>query len=205
MGPFRVVSRGADSYRISMPGRGVDSVNIARLKPAVVAEDDDGVEIPPETPPSPPPPGRRPGIRTRPPAPTDRTTRRRVRFDNQTPSTSSDSTSSSTLAARQPPPDPPAPPSDDVVADEPLLVEDPIQNEPAPPVVDERPPIGQAPTAMGRQPPAHAPRFFTRPNERTFSRQRPTTSYGDVLNVIFKRHVADSDAILKEQSSSSSD
>ena len=194
VGPFRVVSRDRESYRIALPGRGVDSINIARLKPAVVAEDDEEAAHP-VTPPSPPPPGRRPGIRTRPPAPTDRNLRRRVRFDDQNSSAASTSTSSTTPVARQPPPDPPAPPVDEEVANEPLLVEDPVPAEPVPPVVDERPPAGQAPTAMGPQPPNIAPRFFTRPNQRTFSRQRPQAAYGDVLNVILKRHVTDLDAI----------
>ena len=211
VGPFRVVSRGRESFRIALPGRGVDSINIARLKPAVVAEDDDAP--PPETPPSPPPPGRRPGPRTRPPAPTDRNMRRRVRFDDQLPSTSNDSTASSTPVVRHPLPDPPAPSVDDAVAIEPLLDEDPVLDAPAPPVVDERPPRRQAPpvvderpprehapTAMGSQASNNPPRFFTRPNQRTFSRQRPTTSYGDVLNVILQRHVTNKDVI-----SSSSD
>ena len=146
-----------------------------------------------------------PGIRTRPPAPTDRVTRRRVQFDDQIPSTSSSSASSSTPVVGRPHPDPPPPSVPEDIVNEPLLVEDPIPAEPVPPAVDERPPAGQAPAAMGPQPPPNAPRFFTRPNQRTFSRQRPKASYGDVLNVILKRHVTDSDAILVEQSSSSSD
>ena len=76
VGPFRVVSRQANSYRIAIPGSGNESVSIARLKPAFLAEDEEGVEEPEDpVPPSPPRPGRRPGPRTRQPAPTDRHTR----------------------------------------------------------------------------------------------------------------------------------
>ena len=187
MGPFRIVSRGTDSYRISVPGRGVDSVNISRLKPAVVAEDDDGEEIPPETPPSPPPPGRRPGIRTRIPEATDRVTRRRVRFDPDLPGPSTSvhrdvapSTSSSSNNAS-------AAPASSHTVDETLQETDPVEdNPPVDTPVDDIEPIRQE--DLPQQPPT-APRptrFFTRPQDRQFSRQRPKTSYGSVLNAILK-------------------
>ena len=178
MGPFRVVSRGNDSYRIALPGRGIDSVNIARLKPAIVADDDDVDGVHPETPPTPPPPGRRPGVRTRVPEHTDRATRRTVRFqDPPAPSTSS-----------QAAPEPPLPVEEDVFefdeetrpvednvpVDEPIRVEDPPQ---PPPRADPPPPA------------ARPQRFFTRPQDRHFSRQRPHTSYGSVLNAILERHI----------------
>ena len=195
MGPFRIVSRGPDSYRIALPGRGVDSVNISRLKPAVVAEDDDGEEIPPDTPPSPPPPGRRPGIRTRPPAPTDRTTRRRVHFDDNSasssrhlshtnntaaPSSSASSSSSSSTAA------PPVASQDDDRQEVDAPSDEVIDNEPflAPPPTVEEAPV-----------PRPAPRFFTRPEQRHFSRRGPTPSYRDVLSAILKDTLADDDAV----------
>ena len=205
MGPFRVVSRGPDSYRIALPGRGVDSVNIARLKPAVVAEDDDGAEIEPETPPSPPPPGRRPGIRSRPPPPTDRVTRRRVQFDDQQPSTSSSSPSTSSSSSR--PVSSSAPPttsssaastSTASSATAPRLpaIQDEEQEVGAPSseVTDNEPFLEPHTDPVALPAPPPAPRFFTRPAERQFSRQRPRTGYGAVLN-----------AILKQQTSSSSD
>ena len=204
MGPFRVVSRGPDSYRIALPGRGVDSVNIARLKPAVVAEDDDGDEIVPDTPPSPPPPGRPPGIRTRPPPPTDRVTRRRVHFDDQQPSTSSSSSSASSSSSRRvasstPPTAPSSSASSSTSSSTTTsrlpATQDDTQEVGAPSseVCDNEPFLGpqEDPVALPAPPPA--PRFFTRPGERQFSRQRPRTGYGAVLN-----------AILKQQSSSSS-
>ena len=93
-GPFRVVSRRAGSFKVAIPGRGTDSIAIARLKPANVTAHDEDSEDPNDiTPPSPPRPGRRPGVRTRIPDPTDRRTRqanRHVSFDDQ-PSTSEQS------------------------------------------------------------------------------------------------------------------
>ena len=195
MGPFRVVSRGQDSYRIALPGRGIDSVNISRLKPAVVAQDDDGEDVPPDTPPSPPPPGRRPGPRTRPPAPTDRTTRRRVHFaenassssatSSQTavtaaPSSSASSPSSSSTSA------PPVAPQEDVRQEVVAPSDERLDNEP---FLAPHPPLEEAPV------PRQAPRFFTRPNERHFSRQRPHTSYKDVLSAILSGIATDRDVV----------
>ena len=76
-GPYEVVSRHPNGFRLRLPGRGTDIVALARLKPAIVALDDqrDENEDNDVTPPSPPPPGRPPGIRTRQPAPTSRQTR----------------------------------------------------------------------------------------------------------------------------------
>ena len=172
MGPFRVVSRGPEFYRIALPGRGTDSINIARLKPAIVADDDDDEGAHPETPPTPPPPGRRPGIRTRVPEPTDRQTRRAVRFqdDHPIPSTSSQARAEvqqqqQPLDQEEPPPVPVEPPLPAVVEEnEPLRADDPPIPPPAP-----------------RQ-----TRFFTRPQERQFSRQRPRGAYNDVLHAILQ-------------------
>ena len=77
-GPYRVLSRAEHFFKVSIPGRGAESVALARLKPAVIASDEEFQprEVP-STPPSPPPPGRRPGWRTIPPQPTDRATRGR--------------------------------------------------------------------------------------------------------------------------------
>ena len=84
-GPFEVVSRHQNGFRLRFPGRGTDIVALSRLKPAIVArenerdeEDDNDV-----TPPSPPPPGRPPGLRTRQPAPTTRQTRSSTRQQQQ--------------------------------------------------------------------------------------------------------------------------
>ena len=187
MGPFRVVSRSQDSYRIAMPGRGVDSVNIARLKPAVVAEDDDVDGEHPVTPPTPPPPGRRPGIRTRVPDATDRVTRRRVRFeDASTASSSSIPTVNESVDPQSSIPTPRLATDAQFVDsdDENIVVVEEEVIEPIRPV--EPPP----PAPAARQ----QPTFFTRPHQRTFSRQRPASSYGNVLQLILERHCDDGDA-----------
>ena len=75
-GPYRVLAREPNTFKISIPGRGVELVNLERLKPACVASDDDDNAEPP-SPPSPRRPGRPPGIRTRIPEPTTRRTRGR--------------------------------------------------------------------------------------------------------------------------------
>ena len=179
MGPFRVVSRTPEFFKVALPGRGTDSVNVARLKPAIMAEDDDDpANPPPATPPSPPPPGRRPGIRTRIPQPTDRSTRRRVRFDDNASV-------------------PPAP--------QPEVVDESIVPDPVVDLPPEEPPVASSSSSsastsvepvvepirsdpVANQPPAARPqpRFFTRHDQRTFSRQKP--SYGAVLNAILTRH-----------------
>ena len=40
VGPFRVLERNEQFFKIALPGRGADSVALARLKPAILAEDD---------------------------------------------------------------------------------------------------------------------------------------------------------------------
>ena len=74
-GPYRVISKLDTHFRVEIPGRGTESVALARLKPASMPDPGDEDQEQPATPPSPRPPGRRPGWRTRPPAPTDRVTR----------------------------------------------------------------------------------------------------------------------------------
>ena len=78
-GPFRVVDRDDQNFDVQIPGRGTETVALARIKPAHLASNDDE-DVPSDaTPPSPPPPGRRPGPRTRQPDPSDRTTRQQSR------------------------------------------------------------------------------------------------------------------------------
>ena len=96
-GPFRVLERGPQGFRVQFPGRSSDIVALARLKPAFVNRDtpandsDSEQDLDDNVPPSPPPPGRRPGLRTRVPDPTTRVTRsQRQNTDFQPqPSTSS--------------------------------------------------------------------------------------------------------------------
>ena len=143
-GPFRVLSRSPNGFRLQFPGRGSDIVALARLKPAFMSRDtparesDSEHDLEDDVPPSPPPPGRRPGPRTRQPAPTTRVTRsqRPRNAASQQPSSSSSDgneptcapppSSSSRVVTRprspspdvsqenndeQPPPPPPSPPA----------------------------------------------------------------------------------------------
>ena len=95
-GPFRVLEKGPNGFRVQFPGRGSDIVALARLKPAFVDrnisahDNDDEQDLDDAIPPSPPPPGRRPGIRTRQPESTMRVTRSQHRSNvaSQRPSTS---------------------------------------------------------------------------------------------------------------------
>ena len=95
-GPYRVISKHDNGFRLQFPGRPSDIIALSRLKPAFMAteqpdaDDDDSQDLDDEVPPSPPPPGRRPGIRTRQPEQTDRVTRsqRHTNNSSQIPSTS---------------------------------------------------------------------------------------------------------------------
>ena len=79
-GPFRIESRTQTGVKIHIPGRGVEEIALARVKPAYAdaSNDDENFNnLENDAPPSPPPPGRRPGPRTRQPEPTARVTRQR--------------------------------------------------------------------------------------------------------------------------------
>ena len=88
-GPFRVVSRNPAGYYVRLSRGRTERIALSRLKPAHVSRDQDDEEEPQdlddEGPPSPRPPGRRPGIRTRQPAPTTRQTRSATRSSRDTP------------------------------------------------------------------------------------------------------------------------
>ena len=73
VGPYRVVERQQNSFKIAIPGGTTERISIARLRPAVMPSDEN--ETPPASPPSPPRPGRRP----RPPANAPQTTTRQTR------------------------------------------------------------------------------------------------------------------------------
>ena len=80
-GPYRVANRNDTNFDVHIPGKGIETIAIARIKPAHKAGEDgeqDGSGLTSDEPPSPPPPGRRPGPRTRRPEPTDRTTRQQT-------------------------------------------------------------------------------------------------------------------------------
>ena len=84
-GPYRVVSRPPAGFEVLLPGRGMEIIALACLKPAHTSVDDGDPErqdLDEEVPPSPPPRARRPGIQTQLPQPT--TSHSAVRFTNQT-------------------------------------------------------------------------------------------------------------------------
>ena len=56
LGPYRVVSRNNQNFRVAIPGRGTETVAISRVKPAICSADD----AQDAEPGSPPPPGRPP-------------------------------------------------------------------------------------------------------------------------------------------------
>ena len=78
-GPFRIANRSPTNFDVHIPGRGVETIAISRIRPAHKADDDDDQNLSDEIPPSPPRPGRRPGPRTRQPDATDRVTRQQAR------------------------------------------------------------------------------------------------------------------------------
>ena len=145
-GPFRVISRGPNGFRIQFPGRGSDLVALARLKPAFVSRDTPARESDSDPdddiPPSPPPPGRRPGPRTRQPAPTTRVTRSRRQQNaaSQQPSTSSADVNEPTCA--------PPPSSSSRVVTRPRSPSPDISQENN----DEQPPHPPSPPAVIRDP-----------------------------------------------------
>ena len=100
-GPYGVVGRTAHGMKVNLPGRGTETVALARIKPAFVSNEQDQDEEPQDSdndaPPSPHPPGGSPGRRTGPPT-------------NQRPPASDRSTRSA----------PPAPPLNPTLNPDPL-------------------------------------------------------------------------------------
>ena len=189
-GPYRVIDRSPEGFRIDFPGRPSDIVAKSRLRPAIISPQDgqpssqDGSRDSDDlVPPSPPPPGRRPGPRTRLPETTDRVTRsasaqpatnRRVQPDEEEPiPCGSRDVPGSPLASQQPEPLPtPSSPrllDSSPVSDPDSLVPDPF---------DGHVPANENLTACPCEPPSgpcvHPPpavssRAFTSRNERNFS------------------------------------
>ena len=83
-GPFKVISRQENAFRVAMPGGRPENISISRLRPAVLPTDEDNLEVTPSPPPSPQRPGRRPRRPGNPPPPSTRRTRSSAR-DNEDP------------------------------------------------------------------------------------------------------------------------
>ena len=167
-GPYRVLSRQEHFFKISIPGRGAESVALARLKPAVIARDDEFQQQtpPPSTPPSPPPPGRPPGRRTRRPQPTDRRTRRQGGRNTAQPSTSNASQEPQQREeqrslppiiqrAASPPPPPPPPPPPSPALHEPNRVSRQQPRETSSTAAPQPPPVETEPVETGFGTSAH--------------------------------------------------
>ena len=165
VGPYRVINRNAQNFKISIPGRGSESVAIARLKPANISLEED------PAPPTPPRPGRRPGVRTRIPEATTRRTRSSsrheeiiittqnpqpsVHVENQTDNDNDDEDGLNLSTGTQ--------------------VVDP-NDAPAPASTDHQPVI-QPSTPDNTPQPTRKTRFFSTPNPKDFSfRRRPDVS-----------------------------
>ena len=176
-GPHRVVSRAGNNFRIDFPGKGTENVALARLKPAFMARNDEDDEGSEEEPP-PPEPGRRPGPRTRTPAPTDRETRQ-----------------------SRPPPEEAntqaQPSQEDVKPD--------IRNErdgtPERPTNQDN---ANIPGPSNQAPRPRPIRFFSKPDPRHFSyKRRPDVNYSEVLKEILRRN--DEDTVIGDDQPSFGD
>ena len=71
VGPYRIVERRENSYKIAIPGGTTEKISLARLRPAIMPSADDN-QSPLASPPLPPRPGRRPRPPSRPPGPQTR-------------------------------------------------------------------------------------------------------------------------------------
>ena len=178
-GPYRVVSRQENSFRVALPGGSTDSISISRLKPAFTSSDENDDDSTPSTPPSPPPPGRRPGVRTRSPEPTDRQTR--SASDNPLGFDPGEGSSRLLLGrgnTHQSEIPQPAPPSS---LHRSLREQSPFSDEGDSPPVNPPPPPPSTPR--------RGPRFFSDPNARKFSRTRPNVSYAAPLQAVLREHL----------------
>ena len=180
-GPFRVISRSTEGFKIDFPGHPSDLVALSRLRPAIMAPPED--DLPSQeneqdlngTPPTPPPPGRRPGPRTRFPAPSDRVTRsaasrqpetRQPQEPEDEPIPCGDNTIPGSPPASQPPEPPPSPSQ----RNQPVSIQEQTA-EPASQVpIGDQPPQDLSPTPGPVTASAPVPaRRFTSRQERNFS------------------------------------
>lgn len=192
-GPFRVASKTASGFKVHLPGRGIEEIALARIKPALVDEDphNDSLDLDEEVPPSPPPPGRRPGIRTRIPEPTDRQTRAQQQAQQRTqapeqadppiqdegvPSTSNSKTPTEQVD-HPVPQDDPAPIHRFTKESERRF----SKQQPRASAPQDNP----APSAPSAEPPAKPIHRFTMESERRFSKQRPRINLNSLTDLIF--------------------
>ena len=165
-GPYRVLSRQPHHFRVSIPGRGAESVALARLKPAVVASDEEFRQQPrtPVTPPPPPPPDRPPGRRTRRQGGTNQQQRAVSQARGQT----------TTRDASLPPPLPPPPPT----------THEPNRASSQRPAEEQ-----QSAAAATSAPPRRSARLEERKVSRDERNKRPDVSYAAPLAAILQSHL----------------
>ena len=183
-GPFRVAERTAAGFRVHLPGGRIETIALARLKPAHIAADN-VKEMQPQDlndarPPSPPPPDRPPGVRTRQPQPTDRSTRqnsRRRQQDRQSQARPEASASTSSFRRPQTPAPSTAPETPPAAPMTPAAPREEDRNEPTAFFNDG---LVDATKTLSKLPPsdvvqtARRPRFFSNPVPGNFSyRRRP--------------------------------
>ena len=158
IGPYRVISRNGLNFKVSIPGRGEETVAISRLKPAVISADDEEPE---------PPARRRPGRpRRQQTEPAARQTRSSSRQERPTPSDRGED-------------------EDDILLNfepstsnhqQPIVEEQPAPPNPPQQTTNKEP--DNPPSTSNRSPnPIQRKRFFSTPRPKDFSfRRRPDVS-----------------------------
>ena len=201
-GPYRVLSKQEHFYKVSIPGRGVESVALARLKPAVIASDGEFQELPPTRgpgrppvprhappppppPPPPTPPRRGPGRPRKappPPSPPPPTPPRR-----------------GPGRPRRPPPPPPPPPSPRRGPGRPRKKPPPNANAVCPPTTTTIPASLNEPNDAHLRPPGGEYRTMTAPPSAATTEQeresagtstRPNVSYAASLAAILQHQLS---------------
>ena len=184
-GPYRVLERLESYFRISIPGRGDESISISRLKPAHIESHLEEDDAPPVTPPPRRGPGRPPGARNNAPPPTPPPP------PPPSPPHSPPPPPAATTPPRRGPNRPPRPPPDDPHPPRCFLEDSP----PPPPQPPPRRGPGRQPGTRNRQPPAGGISTvgdIPREEEAALSRSRPSerqVSYAPPLAAILQQHV----------------
>ena len=84
VGPYRIIERLENSYKIAIPGGTTEKISLARLRPAIMPTEEDDQD-PPPSPPSPPRPSRRPRTPQNSPPPSTRRSRSASNLRNYDP------------------------------------------------------------------------------------------------------------------------
>ena len=184
-GPYRVVSRAQLAFRISMPGRGTEAVSISRVKPAILADDEEGADD--DAPESPRPPGRPPGVRTRTPAETDRRTRSNPEPPEPTPNEEEPTSSQAQMVPPQIPNVPPQERAQRRLFSNPTPQHFSYRGGPRVPQATN--PNAQEPTGPRTDESMNPRQLFSNPTPRNFSyRGGPRINYAASLTAVLKKY-----------------